>query len=425
MILTALVLVALILIGCTGGGGSTPQTYFVYGKVTDGDGNGIPGVLLHFSSGFGVAETDEDGKWSKGGLHGSVEITLEKDGWFFEPKTVTKSEPDIHFVGEKLAPPGSIQAAIDAAQDGDVVTIAPGTYFENLNFKGKNITLTSVDPQDPDVVSATIIDGGGKYAAIVVQNVETEAVITGFTITHGNRGVVIRNSAVTLTHNVIKGNSAPYSGGGVYIDSRLPCVIEYNTISENRCIDYGGGLHVQGGTHTITGNTVSGNYAGQMGGGLYFWEGSWGRIGNTHTITGNTVSENSAGRNGGGLYFDGGTHTITGNTVSENSAGDNGGGLYFSGGTHTITENMFIKNSADASPPLFVSKGGGGIYIGRATKAILMRNAFHLNTTKGKGGAVLVVGSESMIVDDEDKPLLYPDTLNEYMDNTPGNIVYQ
>ena len=94
-------------------------------------------------------------------------------------------------------------------------------------------------------------------------------------------------------------------------------------------------------------------------------------------------------------------------------------------GTHTITENMFIKNSADASPPLSSSKGGGGIYIGSATKAILMRNAFHLNTTEGKGGAVLVVGSESMIVDDEDKPLLYPDTLNEYMDNTPGNIVYQ
>ena len=190
------------------------------------------------------------------GLHGSVEITLEKDGWFFEPKTVTKIEPDIHFVGEKLAPPGSIQAAIDAAQDGDVVTIAPGTYFENLNFKGKNITLTSVDPQDPDVVSATIIDGGGKYAAIVVQNVETEAVITGFTITNGNGGVVIRNSAVTLTHNVIKGNLTGY-GGGVYIDSRLPCVIEYNTISENRCTSYGGGLHVRGGTHTITGNTVS------------------------------------------------------------------------------------------------------------------------------------------------------------------------
>lgn len=364
MILTALVLVALILIGCTGGGGSTPQTYFVYGKVTDGDGNGIPGVLLHFSSGFGVAETDEDGKWSKGGLHGSVEITLEKDGWFFEPKTVTKIEPDIHFVGEKLAPPGSIQAAIDAAQDGDVVTIAPGTYFENLNFKGKNITLTSVDPQDPDVVSATIIDGGGSmYAAIVVQNVETEAVITGFTITHGNGGVVIRNSAVTLTHNVIKGNLTRY-GGGVYIDSRLPCVIEYNTISENRCTSYGGGLHVRGGTHTITGNTVS-----------------------------------------------------------ENLAWDNGGGLYFSGGTHTITENMFIKNSADASS-YSSSKGGGGIYIGSGTKAILMRNAFHLNTTEGKGGAVLVVGS-AMIVDDEDKPLLYPDTLNEYMDNTPGNIVYQ
>ena len=46
----------------------------------------------------------------------------------------------------------SIQAAIQAAQQGDVVTVAPGVYRENVDFLGKAIVLTSVDPRNTDVV---------------------------------------------------------------------------------------------------------------------------------------------------------------------------------------------------------------------------------------------------------------------------------
>ncbi|GAI61123.1 unnamed protein product, partial [marine sediment metagenome] len=33
------------------------------------------------------------------------------------------------------------------------------TYYENINFLGKAITVRSTDPNDPNVVAATIIDG--------------------------------------------------------------------------------------------------------------------------------------------------------------------------------------------------------------------------------------------------------------------------
>jgi hypothetical protein len=37
----------------------------------------------------------------------------------------------------------SIQEAIDASSDGDTVRVAPGLYFERINFNGRNITVTS------------------------------------------------------------------------------------------------------------------------------------------------------------------------------------------------------------------------------------------------------------------------------------------
>lgn len=42
----------------------------------------------------------------------------------------------------------SIQAAINAAVNGDEIIVAPGRYLENINFLGKAITVRSIDPDD-------------------------------------------------------------------------------------------------------------------------------------------------------------------------------------------------------------------------------------------------------------------------------------
>ncbi|MDX1973450.1 MAG: hypothetical protein SFY68_13035, partial [Candidatus Sumerlaeia bacterium] len=51
----------------------------------------------------------------------------------------------------------TIQSAVDAAADGDIITISPGTYVENIKVKGSNLTFRSVDPTNPAVRDSTII----------------------------------------------------------------------------------------------------------------------------------------------------------------------------------------------------------------------------------------------------------------------------
>lgn len=52
-----------------------------------------------------------------------------------------------------------IQDAINSADDGDIIIVQPGLYEGDIKFLGKNITLTSTSPANPNVISTTIIQG--------------------------------------------------------------------------------------------------------------------------------------------------------------------------------------------------------------------------------------------------------------------------
>ena len=197
--------------------------------------------------------------------------------------------PKVSFALQVPGQYGTIQEAIDASEHGDTIVVAPGRYVENLQLRGKNITLTSTDPTDPDIVSSTIVDGNEADAVIRVHEGETDVTITGFTITNGvgatgwegdrrGGGINIRvnasgNHTFTVTGNVLRDNTAEY-GGGIYVllnsSGSSTLLLSDNTIEDNTADYDGGGIYSSsGGTRVImTANTVSNNSAID-GGGVY------------------------------------------------------------------------------------------------------------------------------------------------------------
>src|SRR5688572_15858349 len=84
----------------------------------------------------------------------------------------------------------TIQAAIDAAHDGDEIIVSQGKYGENIKFNGKNIYLHSINPKDWNVVKDTVIDGYQSGSVVTFHGTEgSTCTLEGFTITNGKAGV--------------------------------------------------------------------------------------------------------------------------------------------------------------------------------------------------------------------------------------------
>jgi hypothetical protein len=98
----------------------------------------------------------------------------------------------------------TVQAAVDAASDGDVIEIAPGVYAESVLITGKNLTLQSdfATSGDPAAVPGTVIGGavdpatGDPLNAVEVKegagDKSAHVVFIGLTIADGDSGVLIR-----------------------------------------------------------------------------------------------------------------------------------------------------------------------------------------------------------------------------------------
>ena len=84
----------------------------------------------------------------------------------------------------------SIQDAINFAWDFDTIIVHPGIYEEHINYNGTLVTITSIDPNDPNIVETTIIDGSGNGSVVMFYNAEGQyASLNGFTIQNGAIGI--------------------------------------------------------------------------------------------------------------------------------------------------------------------------------------------------------------------------------------------
>jgi hypothetical protein len=160
----------------------------------------------------------------------------------------------------------TIQGAINLANNGDTVLVAPGTYYENINFMGKAITVTSSSGP-----GTTVIDASGNGSVVTFNNGEgSGSVLNGFTIQHGSAsnfeggGIDIVGTSPTITNNVIQNNMACVEGGAIAASFASPR-IQGNTIQNNAqvtsCVGSGGGgIALRGaGQAQIIGNLITNN----------------------------------------------------------------------------------------------------------------------------------------------------------------------
>jgi hypothetical protein len=154
----------------------------------------------------------------------------------------------------------TIQEGINASSNSDTVLVYTGTYFENIDFIGKNITVASLflTTNDESYISQTIIDGNGNGSVVSIISGEDETtLLCGFTIQNGTGtlyvqdfyggGIYCLNSSPIIRKCLIKGNSAN-GGGGIYIKYSHP-TLKGVTITDNHAFSVGGGIYI---THDST-----------------------------------------------------------------------------------------------------------------------------------------------------------------------------
>ncbi len=238
--------------------------------------------------------TDSSGSVDFRGFHGTYEITLTAAGMpaqSYEIELEPGARP-VKFVFEtnlestvpiKNINSGRlyayIQDAIVEADPCDVIIVSPGIYNEDINFLGKSLTLSSVNPDNPELIASTIIKGS-ETAVTFTSGEDSNSMLVGFTVTGAQTGIYCYEASPTIRKCRIIENSANgielyWSSNPSIADCEIVCngssgiemllnsgrykyynchVINNCVIAANRCNG------VSGGKPEIANCTIAANY---------------------------------------------------------------------------------------------------------------------------------------------------------------------
>jgi len=269
----------------------------------------------------------------------------------------------------------SIQTAINNAVDTDEIVVAPGTYFETIDFIGKAIWLHSSNGAE-----VTIIDGTGFFHVVqCVSGEGPDTVLDGFTITGGNA------NGPCCTDN---------RGGGMYNESSSPTVTNC-TFTGNAADENGGAIYLVEGESTFNGCTFTGNTAGAKGGS----GGAIAAVQSTMTVMDCTFANNSTPvipNHAGGAIYSLFSDTILQDCEFHDNAAWHGGAIAqvgeSSGANHLVVHRCLITNN--------FSDVGGALFNQESTAAVISSAIIgnEVGGDFGVGGGILTLANATLLV---------------------------
>ena len=236
----------------------------------------------------------------------------------------------------------SITRATLAAAAGDTVHVAAGLY--GTASTGEVFPIHMIDGvlQGASSGSVTIL-GNGSAAVIQATGIGSAAAIDGFTITGGSPGLDLSDSALTISDNVISGNTGSITGGGIHTVSGSVRIV--NNLIRGNTATYGGGIVVEDADSSrIESNTIENNVATQGGGGIDVCL-------NANPAIAHNIIRNNSAHVGGGIMSEIGclpriTETVIQGNSADPTAGGKGGAIALFSGSAILENCLIVGNTS-------------------------------------------------------------------------------